>query len=154
MFANIFDKHAPLKTKVLHPKNPPHITKELIMATMKRSKYKVFEKLISTNSFPALLVSVMQKVDKKCWGWVCYIQSNEKIRWLVLINICGFRKRYSSLYILLYVARHGKVGAVLMNLPKTFDCLPLDLLIAKVEAYGIGIKSLKYFSSYLSKVKT
>ena len=47
----------------------------------------------------------------------------------------------------------GKVGAILMDLSKTFDCLPHDLLIAKLAAYGFGQKSLKLFMSYLSDRK-
>ena len=39
---------------------------------------------------------------------------------------------------------------VLMDLSKAFDCLPYDLLIAKLEAYGFGMKCLRFIHSYLS----
>ena len=37
-----------------------------------------------------------------------------------------------------------------MDLSKAFDCLPHDLLVAKLEAYGLDTKTLKHMLSYLS----
>ena len=39
------------------------------------------------------------------------------------------------------------------NLSKAFDCLSQELLIAKLDAYGFEIKSLKLVYSYLSDRK-
>ena len=50
-----------------------------------------------------------------------------------------------------YFNTSGIVGAVLMDLSKAFDCLPHDLLIAKLNAYGLGKNSLDLFHSYLTK---
>ena len=73
--------------------------------------------------------------------------------------LCGFRKGYSTQYSLLNMIRKwesslnasGIVGAVLMDLSKAFDCLPHDLLIAKLHAYGFGKRALKLINSYLSR---
>ena len=43
-----------------------------------------------------------------------------------------------------------KAGALLTDLSKAFDCLPHDLLIAKLDAYGFNYQSLKVIYSYLT----
>ena len=40
-------------------------------------------------------------------------------------------------------------GALLTGLSKAFDCLSLDLLIAKLHVYGIDLASLKIIQDYL-----
>ena len=45
------------------------------------------------------------------------------------------------------------VGAVLMDLPKAFDCIPHNLLIAKLPAYGFKEKTLLYIYSFLENRK-
>ena len=42
------------------------------------------------------------------------------------------------------------VGATLMDLSKALNCLPHELLVAKLEAYGLDTKTLKLMLSYLS----
>ena len=44
-------------------------------------------------------------------------------------------------------------GALRTDLSKAFDCLPHELLIAKLHAYGVDISSLKLLHSYLTKQK-
>ena len=47
--------------------------------------------------------------------------------------------------------QRGNVGAILMDLSKAYDCLPHDLILAKLRAYGIGRKSLRLLNNYLKK---
>ena len=75
--------------------------------------------------------------------------------------LCGFRKGYSTQYSLLNLHQNwksclykgGVVGTVLMDLSKTYDCLPRDLLIAKLEAYGFDLQSFTIILNYLSNRK-
>ena len=75
--------------------------------------------------------------------------------------LCGFRKGHSTQHAILNLIRSWKstiadnlkVGAVLIDLSKAFDCLPHDLLLAKLSAYGLGENSLKLMHSYLSRRK-
>ena len=44
----------------------------------------------------------------------------------------------------------GAFGALLTDLSKDFDCLPHELLIAKLDAFGLDKSSLKLIHKYLS----
>ena len=71
--------------------------------------------------------------------------------------LCGFRSRYSTQHALLNLINKwhscldnsGVVGTVLMDLSKAFDCLPNELVLAKLHAYGVDIKSLKLLQDFL-----
>ena len=44
----------------------------------------------------------------------------------------------------------GDYAALLTDLLKVFDCIPHDLIIAKLHAYGFNMSSLKLMSSYFT----
>ena len=48
------------------------------------------------------------------------------------------------------VVNHQFAVAILMDLSKAFDCLPHDLLIEKLRAYGLAPDAVSFLSSYLS----
>ena len=72
--------------------------------------------------------------------------------------LSGFRKGYSTQHVLVHMISswqksldRGKlVGALLMDLSKAFDCVDHDLLIAKLQAYGLSTDALKLMQNYLS----
>ena len=49
--------------------------------------------------------------------------------------------------------RHECVAAVLMDPSKAFDCLPHDILLSKLSAYGLRNESVQFLNSYLSGMK-
>ena len=51
------------------------------------------------------------------------------------------------------VDNRGVFGALLTDLSKAFDCIPHDLIIAKLEAYGFHIDALKLIHDNLSNRK-
>ena len=47
----------------------------------------------------------------------------------------------------------GAFGALLTDLSKAFDCIPHDLIIAKLKAYGFQTDALRFVYDYLSNRK-
>ena len=45
----------------------------------------------------------------------------------------------------------GNFGALLTDLSQVFDCLPHNLLIAKLHAYGLDMRYLKLLHFYLTR---
>ena len=75
-----------------------------------------------------------------------------------ILSIAAYRKTYSSIHVLIRLIENWKkhldnkkiVGTVLMDLSKAFDCIPHDLLIAKLHAYGFNKKALTFLYSNLN----
>ena len=59
--------------------------------------------------------------------------------------LCGFLKAHNTqhaLFKLLHscqkeLDQKGFVGSILINVSKAYDCIPHDLLLTKLECYGI-----------------
>ena len=74
---------------------------------------------------------------------------------------CDFRKGLSTQQCLLvllekwkrFVDRGKAFGTLLTGLSKAFDCLKHELLIAKLNAYGLSLPALRLIHDYLSNRK-
>ena len=75
--------------------------------------------------------------------------------------LCGFRKTHSTQHALFKLLqpwqqvldKGGFIGTILMDLSKAYDCIPRNLLITKLECYGVDKVSLRLLLDYLTRRK-
>ena len=86
-------------------------------------------------------------------------QLNSQIDQSLSIFISAYREHYGTQHILLRLIEVWRsrldndyiVGAILMDLSKAFNCIPHDLLIVKLAAYGFDENSLVLIYSYMKR---
>ena len=74
----------------------------------------------------------------------------------------AYRSRYSTNYVLIRLIENWRHvldnsifnGAVLMDLSKAFDCIPHDIVIVKLHAYGLDFDTVTCLHNYLRYPKT
>ena len=142
----------------------------------------IFNKCVKLGKFPndlksAQVTPVFKKDDpliKKNYRPVSILSSHSKVFELLMAEqltehfdkifdtyLAAFRKGFGCQTTLLRLAEDWKreldsshyVGAVLMDLSKAFDCLPHDLIVAKLQAYGLTTDASSLLESYLSDRK-
>ena len=118
---------------------------------MKKSK-------LSKESYrPVSIVPNISKVYERC----LYDQISKYFKTRFSKFQCGFCKGYSAQRCLLAAiekwkaaVENGVVFAVLLiDLSKSFDCIPHDLIIAKLAAYSLDTNALNFIHNYLSNRK-
>ena len=75
--------------------------------------------------------------------------------------ISAYRKSFSTEHVLIRLfedwrnklGNNNVVGVVLTDLSKAFDCIPYDLLLANLDAYGFNRDTVAYIYSYLKNRK-
>ena len=119
--------------------------------------YKKKSKNSKDNYRPVSILSNISKIYERC----IYDQIQLFFDSLLSKYQCGFRRGCNTQYCLITliekwkksVDNDGAFGALLTDQSKAFDCLPHELLIAKLDAYGFDKSSLKLIHSYLSNRK-
>ena len=75
--------------------------------------------------------------------------------------MAAYRKKYCTNHVLIRLIENWKkvldekflVGTALRDLSKAFYCIPHDLLIPKLHAYGFSQKTVTFIYSYLKRRK-
>ena len=107
------------------------------------------------NYRPISLLPIISKIFER----VLFEQIEKFSEKILSPKLCGFRKAYSTQHALLNLLKNWQktldrsvvLGTVLIDLSKAYDCLPHDLLIAKLSAYGFEDSVTSLISDYLSK---
>ena len=119
--------------------------------------YKSGDKLRKENYRPISILNVFSKVFER----FLHNQLNAHFNNILSQFLSAYRKHFSTQHVLLRIIENWKlhldnnkiVGAILMDLSKAFDCLPHEIIIAKLAAYGLGKGALQVIFSYLKNRK-
>ena len=119
--------------------------------------YKKGNRSVKDNYRPVSILPNLSKVFERC----LYKQMSPYFDNILSNYQCEFRKNHNAQHCLLALIENwkcsvdnGKVfGSLLTDLSKGFHCLPHDLFIAKLQAYGFDNKALRLVKDYLSKRK-
>ena len=109
--------------------------------------------MLLSNFRPVSLLNCLSKIYKN------YIKNHivNSTNNYISPHVSAYRKGYNSQHLLIRLLEEWRqhldnnkvVGGVLMDLLKAFDCVPHDLLIAKLVAYSVDENLLMNICSYL-----
>ena len=116
--------------------------------------FKPEDKIEKKNYRPVSISNYLSKT----FGNVIKDQITPFLDNLLSLFVSAYRQSYSSQYALLRLIEnwrqcldHSKIfGIILMNLSKAFNCIPHDILSAKLNAYWVDISALMCIYSYLN----
>ena len=116
--------------------------------------FKKGDKTVAKNYRPISVLPCLSKLFER----ILQTQLLKHIEKYLSPFMCGYRKGFSAQFALISLIEHckkildknGFAGAVLMDLSKAFDTIDHKLLLAKLNAYGLGKDALLLIESYLS----
>ena len=112
---------------------------------------------MKTNYRPVSVLPMFSKNFEKVYE----IQLSEYFDKIFNPFLCAFRRGHGCQTTLLGLLEDWRealdknqyIAAVLMDLSKAFDCLPHNILLDKLSAYGVSPHSVALLKSYLSNRK-
>ena len=110
------------------------------------------------NYRPISILTAMSKIYERSMG----VQMSSYFKGILSALLSGFRQGYSTQHALFHATEtwkrcldnNGIAGTILIDLSKAYDCIPHDLLIAKMEAYGFDKKCIKTSIQLFNKSET
>ena len=117
----------------------------------------VFKKLDNTSKDNYRLISTLSNFAKSSES-IIYLQLNYYMDNKFSKYLTGFRKNHNTQNSLLRMIESwmaklndgSKVGVIIMDLSKAFDSLNHNLLLPKLEAYGLDNYAVSFIRSYLT----
>ena len=109
------------------------------------------------NYQPVSILPNLSKVFERC----IYNQIAQFFDKILSKHQCGLRKGHNAQHSLIVLLEKWKesvdqghvFGALLTDLSKAFDCLPHNLLIEKLNAYGFDNNAVRFVYDYLTSYK-
>ena len=124
---------------------------------------KVYENILKTQLVEKMnnLFSPFISVYRESYNTHAYRESYNTHVYRGSYNTHAYRGSYNTQHVLIRLIEERRksldnnyfIGAVLMDLSKAFDCIPHDLVIVKLAAYGFDKKMICYIYSYLKSRK-
>ena len=119
--------------------------------------HKKNDSLDKENYRPLSILPLRSKVYERA----IFNQLSEYMQKFLNKILCGFRKAHSSQHTLFRILQawqkeldnSGNVCTIVKDLSKAYECIPHDLLTAKLEAHGLDKTSLNIFFDYLNNRK-
>jgi len=116
--------------------------------------FKKEDALFDKNYRPVSILSCFSKVFERLLS----LQLSTFLNSILHERIAAFRRGHSCEAVLTRLVEDWKralddgrsISVIMMDLSKAFDCMPHSLLIAKLQAYGMGRQAVEIFASYLT----